>query len=90
MRIMSLTADMQDVISSPTFLAFFATFASIIYLGVLAFYRLRLSPLAKIPGPKIAAITGFYEFYHDFFRRGQYVWRIADMHTKYGTANSSI
>ncbi|KAF2866147.1 cytochrome P450 [Massariosphaeria phaeospora] len=50
----------------------------------LVFYRLFLSPLAKFPGPKIAAATGYYEFYHDYFRHGQYVFEIKKMHDKYG------
>lgn len=49
-----------------------------------AMYRLYLSPLAKFPGRKLAALTLWYEFYHDYFRRGQYTWEIADMHEKYG------
>ncbi|KAF2113824.1 cytochrome P450 [Lophiotrema nucula] len=47
-------------------------------------YRLHLSPLARFPGPKVAASTGLYEFYHDFFRRGKYIFEIEKMHKKYG------
>lgn len=49
-----------------------------------ASYRLKLNPLAKFPRRKLAALTLWYEFYHDYFRRGQYTWEIADMHEKYG------
>lgn len=50
----------------------------------LATYRLWLSPLAHFPGPKLAAMTMWYEFYYDSFLEGQYTFRIAEMHRKYG------
>lgn len=56
----------------------------LLYTVLGAIYRLYLSPLAKFPGRKLAALTLWYEFYHDFFRRGKYTWEIADMHAKYG------
>ncbi len=49
-----------------------------------AFYRLYLSPLAKFPGPKLAALTLWYEFYHDVIKGGKYTWEIAKMHERYG------
>lgn len=54
------------------------------YVICLATYRLYLSPLAKIPGPKLAALTSLYAGYHDLYRGGQYVWVIEEMHKKYG------
>lgn len=54
------------------------------YLTGLAIYRLYLSPLAKFPGPKLAALTSWYEFYHDVFRHGKYTFEIGDMHKKHG------
>ena len=50
----------------------------------LATYRLWLSPLAHFPGPKLAAVTMWYEFYYDSFLEGQYTFRIAQMHRKHG------
>ena len=50
----------------------------------LAFHRLFLSPLAGFPGPKLAALTGFYEFYYDFFKGGKYVFEIQKMHEQHG------
>lgn len=55
-----------------------------IYVVSLASYRLYFSPLAKYPGRKLAALTLWYEFYHDCIRRGQYEWELKDMHAKYG------
>jgi hypothetical protein len=54
------------------------------YVTILVAYRLYFSPLAKFPGPKIAAATGYYEFYHDYFRQGQYVKVIKSLHDRYG------
>lgn len=47
-------------------------------------YQLCLSPLSAVPGPKLAAITSLYAFYHDVLRGGQYVWVIQEMHERYG------
>jgi hypothetical protein len=49
-----------------------------------AFSRLYLSPIAKFPGPKIAAVTFWYEFYFDVVNGGAYVYEIEKMHQKYG------
>ncbi|KAL1863207.1 hypothetical protein Plec18170_000037 [Paecilomyces lecythidis] len=54
------------------------------YAFVVAFYRLYLSPLSQFPGPKIAAVTWLYEFYHDAIRGGKYFWEIEKMHQRYG------
>ncbi|KAI9642742.1 hypothetical protein NHQ30_008473 [Ciborinia camelliae] len=54
------------------------------YTLSLAIYRLLLSPLRKIPGPKIAALTGWYETYLDVFKGGQFEFEIERMHHKYG------
>ncbi len=55
-----------------------------IYGLSLVIYRLCFDPLAEFPGPRIAAATGWYEFYHDVIRRGQYIYKIEEMHKKYG------
>ena len=48
--------------------------------------RIFLSPLRNIPGPKLAALTSWYEFYFDAIQQGRYVWKIKDLHSKYGLA----
>jgi len=50
----------------------------------LAIYRLWLSPLSKFPGPKLAALTLWYEFYFDVIKRGKFAWEIKRMHEVYG------
>lgn len=54
------------------------------YLISLAVHRLYFSPLAKFPGPKLAALTLWYEFYYDVIERGRYTWKIAELHKHYG------
>lgn len=56
----------------------------LIYLMSLAFYRLYFSPLANFPGPKLAALTLWYEFYYDVIKRGRYTWKIKELHKTYG------
>ncbi|KAL9035980.1 MAG: hypothetical protein Q9180_004564 [Flavoplaca navasiana] len=58
--------------------------ALVLFLCGLAIYRLLLSPIAGFPGPKIAALTGWYEFYHDYWCLGTYVFQIEKMHQDYG------
>jgi hypothetical protein len=58
--------------------------SSVIYFLTTCFYNLYLHPLRKIPGPKLAAIGPYLEFYHEVIRDGQYLWEIAKMHEKYG------
>jgi hypothetical protein len=60
----------------------------IVYVLGVAIYRLYFSPLAKFPGPKIAALTVWYAGYHDLFRGGQYFRVVEEMHRKYGTSCS--
>ena len=58
--------------------------AWLLYLGFLAIYRLYLSPIARFPGPRLAALSLWYEFYHDVVRGGQYCFKINELHDQYG------
>ena len=68
-----------------TFLVECALVAIVLYIAYGTIYRLCLSPIAHFPGPKLAALTLWYEFYFDVVRRGSYVWKIQKMHEIYGT-----
>ena len=49
-----------------------------------AIYRLYLSPLAGIPGPKLAILSFWYEFYYDIVLKGRYQWKLVELHEEYG------
>ncbi|KAI0975945.1 trichodiene oxygenase [Xylaria arbuscula] len=57
---------------------------TLVYLIGIIFYRLTLHPLSRFPGPKLAAITRWYEAYYDVILGGQYTFRIKELHEKYG------
>lgn len=50
----------------------------------LAIYRMFLDPLSKFPGPKLAAVTKWYEAYYEIVLNGQFSFHIEDLHRKYG------
>lgn len=55
-----------------------------LYLLGLLIYRLFLSPIANIPGPKLTAVTGWCETYHDVYRGGKFIFKIEEWHQQYG------
>ncbi|CZS92511.1 hypothetical protein WAI453_006722 [Rhynchosporium graminicola] len=65
-------------------LAFLLFYGCLIYVLALAFGRLVLDPLAGFPGPKLAALTNWYEFYYDVVLQGKFTFKIQELHRKYG------
>lgn len=82
----TVSRPLAEAVDSNPYVTLLATFilVSSVYGLALAIYRLTFHPLAKFPGPKIAAATGWYEFYYDVIKRGQYVFEIEKMHQVYG------
>ncbi|KAI1850298.1 hypothetical protein JX266_004156 [Neoarthrinium moseri] len=60
------------------------TFSLALLALTVAIYRLNFHPLAKFPGPKLAAVTRYFEAYYDVVCDGQYEFKIAEMHESYG------
>lgn len=56
---------------------------TVLYTISLAVSRLFLSPVASIPGPKLAAFSFWYEFYYDVILRGRYTWKTAQLHEEH-------
>lgn len=56
----------------------------VLYFFAKCIYNIYFHPLSHIPGPKLAIIGPYLEFYHDVVRDGQYLWEIKKMHEKYG------
>lgn len=55
------------------------------YIVFGAIYRLYFHPLSRFPGPTVAGLTRWYEFYYDVIKPGQFIWKIESLHRKYGT-----
>ena len=63
----------------------FAALCFLLYAVYGAIWRLYISPLAKYPGPKLAALTQWYEFYYDVVKHNRFAWEIERLHDIYGT-----
>lgn len=68
----------------PRNLLFAALLLLVLYLVGNATYQLYFSPLSKFPGPKLAAVTLWYEIYYEVFKWGKYYLEIRKMHERYG------
>ncbi|KIX09021.1 uncharacterized protein Z518_00099 [Rhinocladiella mackenziei CBS 650.93] len=76
---------MASLGASPTGLVYvFGPVLAVTYRLGLAIWRLYLCPQAEIPGPMLAKLTYWYEFYYDVVLGGQYIWKIRAMHEQYG------
>jgi len=60
------------------------TVSGVIFAAALAIYRITWHHLAKYPGPKLAAVTGWYETYYDCFLLGKFSNHLDEMHRKHG------
>ncbi len=56
----------------------------VLYTVALAVYRLYLHPLGHVPGPWLAATSGWYEFYYDVIIGSAYFSEILELHKQYG------
>lgn len=70
--------------------AIVVTGLALAYTISIVVYRLYLSPIANIPGPRLAAATFWYEFYFDVVKQGRYTWRIGELHEQYGKTTRMI
>ena len=55
-----------------------------------AIWRLYLSPISHIPGPRFAALTFLNEFYYDVYLGGKYTWKLLEYHETYGTRKPNL
>ena len=61
---------------------------AVVYCILLAVYRLTFHPLARFPGPKLAAVTEFYAAYYDLPRTSSFVKELPELHDRYGQSPS--
>ena len=52
--------------------------------------RLVFHPLARFPGPKLAAATWWYMTYYEVFKDGAFVDHLEELHKKYGASCSYL
>lgn len=63
--------------------------AALLWVVIESIRRLFFHPLSHIPGPRLAALTWWYEFYYDVVLPGQYIFKIQELHREYGTLSFS-
>ncbi|KAI4090565.1 MAG: hypothetical protein L6R37_007862 [Teloschistes peruensis] len=71
-------------VSITTLLAIIIICSCVVYTIYGAVWRIYLSQIAHIPGPRFAALTFWNEFYYDIILGGKYTWKLLDYHQKYG------
>jgi hypothetical protein len=78
---------MLDSYSSYPYVVISALLGVFLYSAGLVCYRLYFHPLAKFPGPKLAAATYWYDFYYDCLKgpvQGRMMYQIEHLHEIYG------
>lgn len=55
-----------------------------IYGISLVIHRLWYSPISHIPGPKLAAATGWYQAYYTVVHYGRWCFKVKELHERYG------
>lgn len=66
-----------------------ASIAALLLYGLSrSIYRLYLHPLSNVPGPKLAALTPWFETYYQLVKGdgGQFYLAVHEWHKKYGIA----
>ena len=80
---------LTEIVGSPSRIIAFVLLTITINLIVTAVYRVTLHPLAKIPGPKFAAITQLYQTYYCYANGHSIFYKqVRDLHEKYGRCSS--
>jgi hypothetical protein len=67
-----------------------AFYSVLIWAVSVAVYQIYFHPLAKFPGPKLAALSTWYEGYYDVIKsKGRFTWELARLHEQYGEFGES-
>jgi hypothetical protein len=75
-----------------TYVYIWIPFAFLAYEVLKIVYRFTLHPLAKFPGPNLAAATNLYAIYYDLYKDGGgvLVKHLPALHDKYGKADGHV
>jgi hypothetical protein len=81
---MALNLNLSRVVP-PAWALLAGTAGILIYAGLII-YRLFFHPLAKFPGPRLAAATHWYEAYYELIHKGgaQFPPKVRQLHARYG------
>lgn len=84
--IQGLVAGLSSIADSPIAFCAVVTAVWFVYFVGLGVYRLTLHPLARFPGPKLAAFTYWYETYYEVLKSpgGQFLFQYHRLHDEYG------
>jgi hypothetical protein len=77
--------ELLSLAAAPSVIAFLCLGYVLYYIA----YQLLLHPLRKFPGPKLAALTTWYEGYYDAIAsKGRFTFKLKDLHDAYGMCAS--
>ncbi len=54
------------------------------YCAIVVIYRFYFHPLRAFPGPRLGAISGWYQAYHDIWKDGYFTTHLKALHNIYG------
>lgn len=75
----------RSTMPSALLLASYAAFAGAAYLITLGIYRIFFSSISHIPGPKLAALTYYYQSWYDVYpHQGRFLWKCKELHGRHG------
>ncbi len=79
-----MTNPVGDAVHQLSYLqiVFLLIIARFLYLLV---YRVYLHPLKSFPGPRLAAVTNYYQGYFEVGKNGAFVQHLETLHEVYGT-----
>ncbi|TGJ85578.1 hypothetical protein E0Z10_g3226 [Xylaria hypoxylon] len=86
MTLLSSFGHLAGEFSSSNPIPWLAASCVILYTLSLGIYRVYISPLASIPGPKLAALTSWVEAYYELLHGegGQFMFKYREWHEEYG------